>query len=78
MRLDSHGGEVRSEEWLTEELEVPMAERRFRCASSGGRRGEHGRGSSEARRRGGGQMARLEVAGTGSMATKPGDGIDPD
>jgi hypothetical protein len=26
--LDSHGGEAHSEEWLTEELEVDMAERR--------------------------------------------------
>jgi hypothetical protein len=33
-RLDSHGGEARSEEWLTEELEVAMAERRLRRTSS--------------------------------------------
>jgi hypothetical protein len=42
VRLDSHGGEVRSEEWLTEELEVAMAERRLWRASSEGRRAEHG------------------------------------
>jgi hypothetical protein len=28
-RLDTHGGETRSEEWLTEELEVAMAERQL-------------------------------------------------
>jgi hypothetical protein len=78
VRLDSHGGEVRSEEWLTEELEVAMAERRLQRASSGGWRGEHGRGSSEARRRGGAPMARLEVAGTGSTTMKLGDGVDPE
>jgi hypothetical protein len=38
--IDSHGGEARSEEWLTEELEVAMAERRPRRASSGGWRDE--------------------------------------
>jgi hypothetical protein len=42
VRLDSHGGEVRSEEWLTEELEVAMVERRLRRASSEGWRAEHG------------------------------------
>jgi hypothetical protein len=56
-RLDSHGGEARSEEWLTEELEVAMAERWLWRASRGGRRSEHGRGSSEARRRGRGSWA---------------------
>jgi hypothetical protein len=42
VRLDSHGGGVRSEEWLTEELEVAMVERRLRRASSEGWRDEHG------------------------------------
>jgi hypothetical protein len=46
VRLDSHGGEACSEEWLTEELEVAMAEQRPRRASSGGRarRGAAARG----------------------------------
>jgi hypothetical protein len=33
-RLDSHGGEAHSEEWLTKDLEVAMAERRLWHASS--------------------------------------------
>jgi hypothetical protein len=32
--LDSDGGEVRSEEWLTEELEVAMAERQLQRMST--------------------------------------------
>jgi hypothetical protein len=43
VRLDSHGGEACSEEWLTEELEVAMAEQRPRRASSRGRCGEEQR-----------------------------------
>jgi hypothetical protein len=37
-RLDSHGGEACSEELFIEELDVAMAERRLRHASSGGRK----------------------------------------